>query len=156
MMTACGVKQQQMPRKDIYHDTVVAALVADGWTITDDPLHLPYGEENLYVDLGAENMLAAEKSGQKIAVEIKTFVGHSDIHELEVALGQYNLYRDVLRRVQPERQLYLAVTEVAYERIFQYPIGLLVLEEEKLRLLVFDEDQARIVKWIPSNIIANK
>jgi XisH protein len=29
-----------MPAKDLYHDIVVEALTADGWTITDDPLYL--------------------------------------------------------------------------------------------------------------------
>lgn len=28
----------RMARKDIYHEIVVAALMKDGWTITDDPL----------------------------------------------------------------------------------------------------------------------
>ncbi|NJM23491.1 MAG: hypothetical protein HC907_35095, partial [Richelia sp. SM1_7_0] len=26
-----------MPAKDFYHDIVVAALIDDGWEITDDP-----------------------------------------------------------------------------------------------------------------------
>jgi XisH protein len=29
-----------VPARNIYHDTVVQALTADGWTITDDPLGL--------------------------------------------------------------------------------------------------------------------
>jgi hypothetical protein len=27
-----------MPARDFYHDVVKAALITDGWTITDDPL----------------------------------------------------------------------------------------------------------------------
>ena len=50
-----------MPQRDLHHDTVVQALEKAGWTITDDPLHLGYGDRNLYVDLGAENVLAAKK-----------------------------------------------------------------------------------------------
>lgn len=45
------------------------ALVKDGWTITDDPLRLKYKAVNLSVDLGAERTLAAEREGEKIAVE---------------------------------------------------------------------------------------
>lgn len=56
-----------MPRKDIYHEIVKRALIADGWTITHDPYPLSFGEESLYVDLGAEMPLAAEKAGRKIA-----------------------------------------------------------------------------------------
>jgi predicted dehydrogenase len=41
---------------------VVAALKADGWTITDAPLFLGYGDRKLWVDIGAEReMLAAER-----------------------------------------------------------------------------------------------
>ena len=45
-----------MPRKDIYHNTVIVALTADGWTITDDPFTLSYGDRNVYADIGAEGL----------------------------------------------------------------------------------------------------
>jgi hypothetical protein len=69
--TAQGVT---MPAPDIFHDQVKNALVKDGWTITDDPLTIQWGRKKLYVDLGAERLLAAAKSGRKIAVEIKSFI----------------------------------------------------------------------------------
>ncbi len=56
-------------------EIVKKALIKDGWTITDDPLTLKFGNTELYVDLGAEKVLAAEKEGQKIAVEVKSFFG---------------------------------------------------------------------------------
>lgn len=58
-----------MPAKDRYHDAVKAALVRDGWTITHDPLTLRWGKKDMFVDLGAEKLLAAEKGERKIAVE---------------------------------------------------------------------------------------
>ncbi len=58
---------------------VRTALVKDGWTITHDPLVLPFGERSLRVDLGAQAPVAAERDGRKIAVEIKSFVGRSEI-----------------------------------------------------------------------------
>jgi XisH protein len=85
-----------MPAQDIYHDAVVRALTADGWMITHDPLSLSYGGRDLYVDLGAERTtIAAERDGQKIAVEIKSFLGSSPIRDLEEAVGQYEVYRSV-------------------------------------------------------------
>ena len=36
-----------MPAKNVYHDAVVQALVADGWTVTDDPLRLTYGDHDM-------------------------------------------------------------------------------------------------------------
>jgi hypothetical protein len=41
-----------MPARDIYHEIVKRALIKDGWTITDDPLTLKFGETELYVDQG--------------------------------------------------------------------------------------------------------
>jgi XisH protein len=76
-----------MPSRDIYHNCVKNALLKDGWTITHDPLKLEWGKKDLYVDLGAEQLIAAENTEQKIAVEIKSFVGRSDIDDLEKALG---------------------------------------------------------------------
>jgi XisH protein len=63
-----------MPAKDRYHDTVKNALIKDGWTITHDPLRIRLARgKNLFVDLGAERLLAAERGTEKIAVEVKSF-----------------------------------------------------------------------------------
>jgi len=51
-----------MPAKDIYHDTVKNALIRDGWTITHDPLRLSIDDKNLFIDLGAERIIAAVKA----------------------------------------------------------------------------------------------
>ncbi len=87
-----------MPVKDVYHYQVKNALIKDGWLITDDPLRLKWGSKDMYVDLGAEKLLVAEKNKQKIAVEIKTFTSLSEVNALENALGQYLLYRSVIMR----------------------------------------------------------
>ncbi|CCQ60996.1 fdxN element excision controlling factor protein [Crocosphaera watsonii WH 0401] len=104
-----------MPAKDIYHDAVKNALIKDGWKITDDPLILSIGKKDLFIDLGAEKLIAAEKDQQKIAVEIKSFLGNSQVNDLENALGQYILYYEVLLAKQDERVLYLAIKESAYQ-----------------------------------------
>ena len=98
-----------MPALDIYHDQVKNALIKDGWTITDDPLTIRFGRRVLYVDLAAQRLLAAERAGSRIAVEIKSFVGRSDVLDLEQALGQFVLYAEVLAETDPDRILYLAV-----------------------------------------------
>ncbi|GAB4187759.1 MAG: hypothetical protein Fur006_27820 [Coleofasciculaceae cyanobacterium] len=138
-----------MPAKDIYHNAVVQSLRADGWIITHDPLYIDYGGRNLFVDLGAEReAIAAEKDGQKIAVEIKSFLSPSPIHDLQDAVGQYDIYRSVLLEVEPERLLYLAVPKRVYEGIFTEKFGQLILSRIQINLLVFDEQLARIITWI--------
>ena len=108
-----------MPAKDIYHNTVRNALEKDNWQITKDPFVLKWGIRDLYIDLGAEKLIAAEKTGQKIAVEIKSFIGASPVTDLENALGQYILYYDILTRLEPERRLYLAIRQETYSELFQ-------------------------------------
>ena len=137
-----------MPAKDLYHDTVKNALIKDGWRITDDPLILSIGKKNLFVDLGAEKLIAAEKSNQKIAVEIKSFIGASQVDDLEKALGQYILYGEILREKEEQRVLYLAIKQLAYEEIFEEPIGRLLLKRGLVNLLVFDEKEEAILQWI--------
>ncbi len=137
-----------MPGRDVYHNHVKHALIKDGWMITDDPLHLKWGVKDLYVDLGAERLLAAVKAERKIAVEIKSFVGMSEIVELEKAVGQYIVYEDVLSEVECERRLYLAVHEHIYQNLFEEPLGELLIRKQHLKLIIFDPVQEVIVKWI--------
>ncbi len=89
-----------MPQRDLFHSSVVTALETAGWTITDDPLELSFGDRKLFADLGAERPLGAVKGNERIAVEIKSFIGKSDVRDLELAIGQYNLYRAILRRTE--------------------------------------------------------
>jgi hypothetical protein len=141
-----------MPARNVYHDVVVAALIADGWTITDDPLTLSFGGKDLFVDLGAERRtVGAEKAGRKIAVEVQSFRGASPIRDLEEAVGQYDIYRAVMRVRQPDRQLYMAVPLPVYDGVLSDRFGQFIVTELGVRLLVFDETQGRIVRWIESS-----
>jgi hypothetical protein len=45
----------------------------------------------LFIDLGAQQLLAAQKAERKIAVEIKSFVGKSDIDDLLTGLTTFSL-----------------------------------------------------------------
>jgi hypothetical protein len=53
-----------MAARDTFHEAVRNALVKDGWTITHDPLSLSFGGVDLYIDPGAEKVIAAEREGQ--------------------------------------------------------------------------------------------
>ncbi len=136
-----------MPAKDLYHDNVKHALVKDGWTITHDPYTLTFGQESVFVDLGAERILAAEKGHEKIAVEIKTFQGDSDIRDLEMAVGQYAFYRSLIARYEPERKLYLAVPQSVFASTLEEPVARPVVEDLAIALLAFDPEKESIVKW---------
>jgi hypothetical protein len=138
-----------MPAKNIYHDGVVRALTADGWTITHDPLTLSFGGKDLFMDLGAERAaLAAEKDGRKIAVEVQSFLGASPVRDLQEAIGQHQVYRVILAETEPDRSAYLAVPVRVFEGLLSERFGQLLVTRLDLRLMVFDEQEEKVVQWI--------
>jgi Holliday junction resolvase-like predicted endonuclease len=137
-----------MPAKDFFHDAAKRALINDGWTITNDPLSLKWGERDLYVDFGAEKVMVAQKAGRLIAVEVKSFIGASEMRDLHNAVGQYQIYRSVMLRTHPQYTLYLAISNEVYEKLFLEDVGSLVLEDEGINMVIFDDETEVIVKWI--------
>ncbi|HSK70575.1 MAG TPA: element excision factor XisH family protein [Pyrinomonadaceae bacterium] len=137
-----------MPAKDIYHDTVKNALIKDGWAITAENMRLPWGGTQTYVDIFAEEIFVAEKEGRKIAVEVKSFIGKSTLSEFEKAVGQFIIYRFAMRRIDPERELFLAVKQETFNEFFVNADVLELIESEDLKIIVFDEVKEVIVRWI--------
>lgn len=134
--------------KDIYHNRVRMALEKDGWRITNDPLTLKVGGRLAYVDLGAEKLLAAEKEGRRIAVEVKSFIGSSPVQDLEQALGQYIMYSQILEQQNSGLLLYLAITENVFLDFFSEELPQLMVKLNSVKLLVFDPEKAEILRWI--------
>jgi hypothetical protein len=106
-----------MPAKDIFHDRVKQALLKEGWLITHDPFSFQFGDTELHIDLAAEKLIAAEKDGQQIAVEVKSFMRDSLVYEFHLALGQFLDYRLGLEEYEPNRILYLAVPIDTYRSL---------------------------------------
>lgn len=118
-----------MSAKDFYHNTVKAALQKDGWIITNDPLILEFTSgRQLRIDLGAEQLIAAEKEKTLIAVEEKSFLAPSTISEFYTALGQFLNYRIALKIKEPQRLLFLAVPLEIYHDFFSEEIPKLGVE----------------------------
>lgn len=137
-----------MPAKDVFHEVVKTALEKDGWKITDDPLTISVGGVNVSIDLAAEKLIAAERQGQKIAVEVKSFLQKSSaISEFHTALGQFINYRGALRRVQPDRVLYLAVPLTTYKTFFQLDFPKEMITENQVKMLIYDVEQEVIFQW---------
>jgi len=133
--------------RDRFHQCVRRAMEKDGWLITDDPLRLSSGNVDVEIDLGAEKLLAAERGEEKIAVEIKNFLGHSPVSDFEDAYGQFLLYRKVLQKNNSLRDLYIAVPLFAYDKFFQRPLIKEIVEEDKMNLLVYDHIEETIMLW---------
>ena len=134
--------------KDRFHNVVRTALEKDGWNITADPYEITVDEVDFEIDLAAEQLLAAEREGQKIAVEIKSFISPSNVSEFHTALGQFLNYRDALEKLEPDRQLYLAVRVPIYESFFQRRFIASAVERYQLRLVLYDVQQEVIIRWL--------
>jgi XisH protein len=133
--------------RDKYHNAVRRALEKAQWVITHDPLTVPVGDEQLFIDLGAEQLLAAEHEGVKIAVEVKAFSGSSFTHEFHAALGQFLNYRLHLSRIEPQRQLFLAVPNDTYITYFQRELARSAVQNFEIALLVYEPFKEVIVTW---------
>jgi hypothetical protein len=135
--------------KDRFHQVVKTALIKASWQITHDPLEIKVGGVDMEIDLGAEKLLGAERGDEKIAVEVKSFLKNaSAISEFHTALGQFINYRSALRREDPERMLYLAVPDLTYNSFFQLDFPASMLQENAVKLAVYDIELEQIVQWI--------
>ncbi|MFN9860715.1 MAG: XisH family protein [Pseudanabaena sp.] len=137
-----------MAAKDRFHAVVRIALEKEQWNVTDDPLRLDIGGTKFEIDLGAEQLLAAERGKEKIAVEIKTFLSDSPLTDYHAALGQFLNYRLALEIADSTRILYLAVPVGVYESFFKREFAQVSLERYQIKLIIYDINQEVIVQWI--------
>jgi hypothetical protein len=134
--------------KDLYHDAVHNALVKQGWNVTHDQYYFTTGDAEFEIDMFAERLLAAEKEGIKIAVEVKTFRSQSPMNKFHEALGQYENYLLALEDEAPDRILYLAVPIALWQTFFQKPFIQKVIARKNLRLIIYNHEEEIIEKWI--------
>ena len=137
-----------MPAKDIYHHAVECALIKDGWVILAEDYALTYGSDRVYADIAAKKAIAAERNSQKIIVEVKSFIGRSFIHELEQAIGQYTVYRDILEETSRDFEPYLAITKGIWKSSFQRKLPQMLIRRNQVRLLIVDPDNEVVEQWI--------
>jgi hypothetical protein len=133
--------------KDVFHDAVKRALEKEKWVITNDPLFLRFGGVDMYIDLAAEQLMSAEKDGEKIAIEIKSFIGVSATTEFSTALGHFLKYQLALEEEQPDRVLYLAIPFDAYRSFFTLELPRRLVERYRVNLIVYEPESETIIRW---------
>ncbi|MBD2458974.1 XisH family protein [Nostoc sp. FACHB-87] len=136
-----------MAAKDTYHEAVKNALIKDGWTITFDPYPIRYEEVKLLADLAGEKTISATREGELIVIEIKSFLGRSNMREFETALGQYLIYQTFLNITNPSYKIYLAISKKIYEQFFQQVAIQLIIQKYQVLLLVVDINKQEIFQW---------
>ena len=123
--------------KDLIHQAVKNALTKDNWIITHDPFQVEYEELAIFADLAAERSpIVAQRDETKIIVEIKTFAGRSFIREFQQALGQYQLYRDLIDLTDLDYELYLAISNFTYSDFFSRKGTQTIVHRHRFKLLV--------------------
>jgi XisH protein len=134
-----------MPAKDRHHDSVVRALVKEGWSITHEQFTIVLPGRFLWIDL------RAVKTPENVAmlIEVKGLEGISPVEALASAVGKYALYRAALKLAHISDPLYMAVPAKAFEGILSESIGQYLMESLDIRLIVFDPEQREIIQWTP-------
>jgi len=137
-----------MAAKDKFHAAVRNALEKEQWIITDDPLRIEVAGTKFEIDLGAEQLLAAEREQEKIAVEIKSFLSDSPLTDYHIALGQFLNYRLALEISDPNRVLYLAIPVVTHEAFFKREFAQLSINKYQIKQIIYEPIQEVILQWI--------
>jgi hypothetical protein len=133
--------------KDLFHYAVRQALTKEQWIITENPLKIKIGGVKLEIDLAAEKVVAAEKEGEKIAVEIKSFLNPSTITDFHSALGQFLNYRLALQMQESKRTLLLAVPIDTWKSFFQEIFVKEAIQIYQIKILVYNPVEEVIVLW---------
>ena len=134
--------------RDIFHTLVKEALEKENWIVTHDPLLLHSRKEGgLQTDLGAEKVLIAEKEQKRIAVEVKSFVHISILHDFLLAVGQFYVYRKILLKNDPNRVLYVALPDFVFNRIIKYDWAREVTEDLEMKFILYDTHLKIITAW---------
>jgi len=134
--------------RDIFHTLVKEALEHEGWSITHDPFPLHNRKEGgLQTDLGAEKIITAEKGSIRIAVEVKSFVHISILHDFLLAVGSYYVYRKILSKNDQDRTLYVALPDFVFNRKIRFVWAQEVVEDLGMKFILCDTSQKSITAW---------
>lgn len=135
--------------KDLYHEHVREALVADDWHITHDPYYLDLDDRApMEIDLGAEKLICAERGTEQILVEVKSFINRSLTYDFHQAYGQFRIYRRGVAKIDPKLVLFMAIPEDAYIELQTRPFYMELIADENIKLLVFNPLTKKISSWI--------
>ncbi len=103
-----------MSRLDRCHQALVAGLEKDGWQVSSHPFPIVVPSHRpLLADIRA-----IQDTNEILIVEVKCFPKET-LDELYTAVGQYLVYRNLMRKMEIPYPLYLAVPAGAYHRLIQ-------------------------------------
>jgi XisH protein len=132
---------------DDCHPQVVRALEKAGWRVDPVSFRISSGGISVYPDVRAWQSNGA--SHQVIIIEIKCFSDASkEQDELYRAIGQYVIYRNVLKLRQYSAQLYLATPMTTFNRLFKQVAVTATIQDVQISLIVVDIEREEVVQWL--------
>lgn len=136
-----------MPRLDSCHNQIVRALEKANWQVGIGPYVLPVPDRRpLQIDIYAYS--GDNRNETIIIVEAKCFADEgAELNELYTAIGQYLVYRHLLRKMGRTENLYLAVPTHAFQNIIR-PLAMPLSSEIQLKMMVVNIEQEVIEQWL--------
>jgi glucose-6-phosphate 1-dehydrogenase len=136
-----------VPALDNCHEQVVNALIKDGWSIIIQNEFYRYEQRSIYVDVRAERQ-ANGHSENILLAEIKCFADeNSYTRDFYVAVGQYLVYREMLRQLNVQAVLFLAIPLEIYDKVFD-KVARNLINDLAIKLLIVSIETETIDQWI--------
>jgi hypothetical protein len=137
-----------VPALDQCHPQVVHALEKAGWRVVFAPYVIHVDDKRAFADM----ILSKGTNGtseQMIVLEVKCFpAGRAFTHELYNALGQYLVYREMMRLDNAVVPLFLSIPIEVFNSDFD-TIVMETIRSNQIRLLVINLEKEEIDRWIP-------
>jgi hypothetical protein len=105
------------------------------------------GGVNFFIDIGMERFIGAEKAGEKIAVEIKSFDAITPFYSFYELLGQYLMYEMALEEQDSNWSLFVAITQSGFNKLEQAPIFRRAIQKFNLKFIIFEPQNKSVVTW---------
>jgi XisH protein len=138
-----------MPAIDSCEQNVVNALLKEGWEVVNRPYPIPWSPDLKYVFADFRIQSIEQPSRQLIVVEVKCFPNNRQmLAEFYGAIGQYLFYQTALEILQLDEPLFLAIPEVIYSGLFQFPIIQSIIRKVGVKLIVVNVDTEEVIRWL--------
>jgi hypothetical protein len=129
-----------MPVEDICQPQVETALQKVGWIIVRKQVYITEGDISVYIDI------EAAKQDAQMFIEVKCFPEQATTTEFYTALGQYQVYRQVLAIQKPNHTLYLAMPDAIYEELSAVYRD--TLADNRVKLILVNLEKEIITRWM--------
>lgn len=70
------------------------------------------------------------------------------MRDLEEAVGQYIIYRNLLEALESDYDIYLAINQRVYITFFEKKAIQLIVQQNQIRLIVVNIENEVITQWI--------